>query len=246
MQDVIKGVTISYWYEELKDNPADKVKELEGSLKNILGSPFLINDKQMGTSISLPRIEALSAKKDIIFRMSLINTNLIFEINGNKDYDEVMLLINEQVQLGFDILKDIYDAQILYSSIKIDLSKEDSNANDYLKEKLNLSEEDYENISLKKVFVKNDYYFSYIINSVQEFNVDITTNDSDKRNLFDRAMLVSLSNAQKGGKYLNKCIEINDRHRYNCDSEYRTSKNDLRGMIKEFKELLMKDNDELI
>ena len=151
MQNKIQNINISYWFKELDFNPKEKINELQNEFNSIIDTPFLYNEEDIGKLISMPRIEGISKDKKYLFNMSLINANLFIDV-GDLDYDDVILLINEKVQVIFDILKDVYDLDIIYTSIKLQMIN-DNDVN-FLKEKLNLKE----NLILKLFhFVLNHY-----------------------------------------------------------------------------------------
>lgn len=250
MKNKVYNVIISYWYKELLLNPISKVGELENSLKSIFINPFLVNNNlELGTNISIPRIQAMTEDKTMLFTMSLVNANLSIHIKDDMDYDEVVLLVNENIQLFYDVLKEIYNVEIIYSSIKVELSKEDTDACNYLANKLGLINNEYEDLSFKKVIRKDDYYISYFINTGKEinFNIELKNNVRPSQNdMLDRSMLISLKNANINKYLLTTVIEINDRLAYNLDDEYMTTKESIRGMIGELKSVLNKDIDDII
>ena len=61
--------------------------------------------------------------------------------------------------------------------------------------------------------------------------------------MFDRSMLISLSDAKINKKVLNTVVEINDRLAFNNDSNYLTTKENIRGMVSEVKDILNNIND---
>ena len=240
MQNKIQNINISYWFKELDFNPKEKINELQNEFNSIIDTPFLYNEEDIGKLISMPRIEGISKDKKYLFNMSLINANLFIDV-GDLDYDDVILLINEKVQVIFDILKDVYDLDIIYTSIKLQMIN-DNDVN-FLKEKLNLKENNYEDLSFKRGFIKDEYYINYIINSGKEYSFNIEKNDNTIENdIYDRTMLISLSDAKMNKEYTSITIEINDRYSYNMNRDYLTSKDVIRGMILELKDILKKES----
>ena len=238
----IKNIYISYWFKEMEYNPAIHVNELEKEVKSILDEPLMYNDEKVINNISIPRIQGLSHDKKYFFTMSLVNAFLSININEDISYDEAILLINNDIQLFYDILKDIFDAKILYSSIKVELIDESKNAKDKLVKLLNLSKQNYEDLSLKRGIIKDEYYINYILTYSKEYNFNVTRNDNTtEQDLFDRSMITSLSEAHLDKDFLLTIVEINDRYSYNIDKNYETSKDNIRGMIIEIKEILNKE-----
>ena len=75
--------------------------------------------------------------------------------------------------------------------------------------------------------------------SANEYNFDFGSGDKlSEVDLFDKTMVTSLSDAKLNKEYLLTVIEINDRYSYNKNRDYVTSKDDLRGMIIELKDIL--------
>ena len=234
---MIQSINISYWFKEIDFHPKDKINELMEEFKSIIDTPFLYNNEGVNKFISIPRIEGRSKDNIYTFNMSLINANLFININ-NLDYDETILLINEKVQLVFDILKEVYDLDIIYTSIKLQMvNKKGIN---YMKEKLNLRDNEYEDLSFKRGFIKDNYYINYIINSGKEYSFNIDKKDMIQEDLFDRTLLISLSDAKLGREFTSIIIEINDRYSYNLNKDYHTTKDIIRGMIMEIKDILNK------
>lgn len=236
----IESINISYWYKELDNNPINKVMELQNNLKSIIDADFMINDTPALQKISMPRIQGISNDKKYFFSMSLVNANLVININGEKDSDEVLLLINNYLQLVYDVLKEIYDLEILYSSIKIELTCED-NKEEVLK-KLNILDENIEDFSVKKGLKKDNYYINYTISSSKEYNFNINKENIYQEDLYDRTMLISLKDAILNREYIVTNIEINDRLSYNIDPKYLSNKDSLRGMIFELREIIKENN----
>jgi len=236
MQNIIQNINISYWFKELNFNPKNKINELEEEFKNIIDTPFLYNNENAGKFIGMPRIEGKSSDNIYIFSMSLINANLFINVN-DLDYDEVILLINEKVQLIFDILKNVYDIDIIYTSIKVQMINNDIKEINNI---LNLKDK-YEELSFKRGFIKENYYINYIINSGKEFSFNIEKKDMIEQDLFDRMLLISLSDAKANKEFTSIIIEINDRYSYNLNNNYHTTKDIIRGMILELKNILNKE-----
>lgn len=250
MKNKINNVIISYWYKELDNNPISKIEDLENSLNTMFVKPFLVNNMEVGHNISLPRIQAISSDKRLLFTMSLVNSNLSIHYNDEVDYDEVVLMINENIQLFYDVLKEIYDVEIVYTSIKLELSKDDKKPCDYFVNKFDLDDDDYEDFYFKKVICKDDiYYINYLVNTGKEisFNIEVKGDVKPSQNdMFDRSMLISLQDANVSKRTLNTVIEINDRLAFNNDSSYSTTKENIRGMISEVKDILNKEIDDLL
>ncbi len=224
----IKSITISYWFKELEFNPFNQINEIEDELKSLIDTPFVYNEEKPGRLIGLPRIEGLSSDKKVLFSMSLISANLV--ISYSDDNEDVLLLINNYVQLLFDILKRVYDVDIVYSSIKIEMIDEMNNSVSYLKNKLKLSG-DCEEINYKKGIKKDDYYINYYFSSSKEYNFTVEKKEGLQKDIMDRTMLTSIKEAKLLREYLLTVIEINDRYAFNLNSEYRTTKENIRGMI---------------
>lgn len=241
MKNKVNNIIISYWYKELDNNPISKIEELENSLNTMFIKPFLVNNMESGINLSMPRIQTMSSDKRFLFTMSLVNANLSIHFNEEIDYDEVVLIINENVQLFYDLLKEIYDVKIIYSSIKLELSREEKEPCDYFVDRFNLTNGEYEDFSFKKVLRKYDtYYINYLVNTGKElnFNIDFKGKRPNQNDMFDRSMLISLSDAKINRKVLNIVVEINDRLAFNNDSNYLTTKENVRGMVSEVKDIL--------
>ena len=71
--------------------------------------------------------------------MSLINAILSINITEDIDIDEAILLINNNVQLFYDIIKKVYDVKIVYTSIKIEMTNEDKRVKNKLIKLLTVS-----------------------------------------------------------------------------------------------------------
>ncbi len=238
----IKNIYISYWFHELKENPSKKVFELEDEIKSIINEPIMYNEDNSHTNIAIPRIQGMSTDKKYLFTMSLINAMLSININEDIDIDEAILLINNNIQLFYDIIKRVFDIRIIYSSIKIEMINEDKKIKKEFINKLNLSKKDYENLTLKEGFIKDNYYINYILEYSTEYNFNFENVDKlNEADLFNKSMVTSLQDATLNKEFLFTVIEINDRYSYNKDPNYETSKDELRGMIMEIKEILNKE-----
>ena len=239
MQNEIQSVLISYWFKKIDYNPKEKIDSLTDSVKSVIDTPLIYNNENAKRLFSMPRIEGISSDKKVLFSMSLINATVRYDIKGMQDNDEVMLLINNYSQLFYDILKDVYNLDILYTSIKIELTINDINAIEFLSSKYHLSDRNYEDLSFKRGFIKDNYYINYVQNSSREYNFNIARNESNiEQDLYDQTLLISIMDAHLNKEYLMSIIEINDRFSYNIDREYRTKKDAIRGMILELKEIL--------
>ena len=242
----INNVNISLWFKELDFMPQEKVNELENSLKSILDTNFLYNDIPIRKNIDIPRIQAKSKDNKYFFTLSLINCNLSIDVT-NTDKDELLLMINENIQLLFDVLNEVYDLKIIYTSIKINAI--DKKNSEVLFNKLSLSS-DYEDISLKKVRkVDNSYYECIIVTSTKEVNYNIQVIGDEQpieSDLYNRSMLISSSEADIGKEYLDIFYEINDRLSYNLDKNYLTTKENIRGLVMETKNFLNKKTSDIL
>ena len=235
----IKNIYLSYWFNELENNPSSKVFELESEINSIINEPIMYNEDNNHKNIAVPRIQGISKDKKYLFTMSLINAILSININDDIDNDEVILLINNNIQLFYDILKKVYDIKILYSSIKIEMIDEDKKVKNKLIKNLKLSKKDYENLSFKRGFVKDNYYINYVLDYSCEYNFNFNTNDKPlEEDLFNKSMVTSLEDATLNKAYLLTVIEINDRYSFNINKLHETKKDDLRGMIIELKDIL--------
>ena len=184
----------------------------------------------------------MSTDKKYLFTMSLINAILSINVNEDTDNDEAILLINNNIQLFYDIIKKIYDVKIIYSSIKVEMVNEDKKIKKEFIEKLKLSPKDYENVTLKQGFIKDNYYINYILEYSTEYNFNFETPEKlSEEDLFNKSMVTSLSEAELNKEYLFIVVEINDRYSYNKDANYESSKDELRGMIMEIKNILKKE-----
>ena len=118
MQNKIQNILISYWFKKLDHNPKEKIDNLADSIKTIIDTPLLFNEENVNRLIGMPRIEGISNDKRSFFSISLINATFRYEVQGEMDNDEVVMLINNYSQLFYDVLKDVYNIDILYTSIK--------------------------------------------------------------------------------------------------------------------------------
>lgn len=238
----IKTIYISYWFHELKDNPSKKVFELEDEIKSIINEPLMYNNDDKHINLAIPRIQGISTDKKYLFTVSLINAILSININEDIDNDDAILLINNNIQLFYDIIKRLYDVKIVYSSIKVEMINEDKKMKKEFIEKLKLSRKDIENATLKQGFIKDNYYINYILEYSSEYNFNFENPEKlSEEDLFNKSMVTSLSEAKLNKEYLFTVVEINDRYSYNKDANYETSKDELRGMIMELKEILNKE-----
>ena len=238
----IKNIYISYWFKEINYNPSIHVDELENEIKSIIDAPIMYNDDKLLNNISFPRIQGISHDKKYFFTMSLVNAFLSININEDITIDEAILLINNNIQLFYDVLKNVFDIKILYSSIKIELVDESKKAKDKLIKLLNLSDNNYEDLSFKRGIIKDEYYINYILTYTKEYNFNVERqNNTTEQDLFDRSMITSLSEASITKDFLLTIIEINDRYSYNLNKDYESSKDAIRGMIIEIKDILNKE-----
>ncbi len=238
MQKKIHNILISYWFKKLDYNPKEKISNLSDSIRSVIDTDLLFNNENPTRLIGMPRIEGISSDKKSFFSMSLINATLRLEVK-EKDDDEIILLTNNYVQLFYDILKDVYDIDILYTSIKLDVILATDKPIDFLADTFNLSKNNYEDLSFKRGFIKDGYYINYILNSGKEYNFNVQKNDNSlDQDLFDQTLTISISEASLVKDYILAVIEINDRYSYNKNKDYRTKKDSLRGMIMEIKEIL--------
>ena len=238
----IKNIYISYWFSELNYNPSNHVNELEEEVRSIIDEPLMYNDDKLLNNISIPRIQGMSSDKKYFFTMSLVNCFLSINIMEDISYDDAILLINNNIQLFYDILKRVYDVKILYSSIKLDLVDESSTSKQKLIKLLDLSKENYEDLSFKRGIIRDDYYINYNFSYNKEYNFNVSRQDNTtEQDLFDRSMITSLSEAKLNKEFLLTIVEINDRYAYNKDKNYESNKDSIRGMIIEIKDILNKE-----
>ena len=235
----IKNIYISYWFSEINYNPSNHVNELEDEVRSIIDEPLMYNDDKLLNNISIPRIQGMSHDKKYFFTMSLVNCFLSINIEEDISNDEAILLINNNIQLFYDILKKVYDVKILYSSIKLDLIDDSNTSKQKLIKLLDLSKANYEDLSFKRGIVKDDYYINYDFSYNKEYNFNVARMDNTtEQDLFDRSMITSLSEAKLNKEFLLTIVEINDRYAYNKDKNYESSKDTIRGMIIEIKDIL--------
>lgn len=237
----IDNIYISFWFKELSDNPANKVYELEEEVHSILDMPMMYNDKLGNSNISIPRIQGMSKDKKYFFTMSLVNAFLSINFTESVSIDEAILLTNNNMQLFYDILKRVYDTHFVYSSIKIELIDSKTKKEKIVK-LFNLSDANYEDLSVKRGIIKDDYYVNYILTYTKEYNFNIKNEGNiNEQDLYDRSMITSISEAKLNKDFLLTIVEINDRYAFNIDNTHETSKDDIRGMIIEIKEILNKE-----
>lgn len=237
----IKNIYISYWFKELDDNPSSKVFVLEEEIKSLINEPLMYNDENNHNNLIIPRIQGISSDKKYLFTMSLINAVLSINVL-DISIDEAILLINNNIQLFYDIIKKVYGIKIIYSSIKVEMIDEDEKVKEEFINHLKLSGNNYENLTLKEGFIKDSYYINYILEYSTEYNFNFeNVNKMSEDDLFNKSMVTSLANASLNKEYLLTVIEINDRYSYNQNPDYETCKDDLRGMIMELKEILNKE-----
>lgn len=235
----IKNIFISYWFKELDYNPASKVGELENEISSVINAPLMYNKEMPNNNIAIPRVQGISKDNKYLFTMSLINAILSINITEDIDIDEAILLINNDVQLFYDIIKKVYDVKIVYTSIKVELINEEKKIKSKLFDKLNLIDNNHENITLREGLIKDSYYINYVLEYSSEYNFDIShTEKLSEEDLFNKTMVTSLSDAHLNRKYLLITAEINDRYSYNLDNKHETGKEDIRGMILELKDIL--------
>ena len=237
----IKNIILSYWYPKMDYNPKDKVMELQKELDSVFDNPLMYNEEDATKFYSMPRIQVLTKDKKKLFQMSLINTNVIINVD-DIDFDEGILLINNNMQLFYDVLKEVFDLKFIYTSVKVEIMEEISNSASFLAKKFNL-DNDYEDFSIKRGFIKDNYYINYILNSGREYNFNIDNpNGMMEQDIMDKTMTLSLSDAKLNKEFIMSIVEINDRYAYNVDASHETSKEDIRGMVIELKKIL---NEEL-
>ena len=235
----IKNIYLSYWFDELKDNPSNKVFELEDEVKSIINAPLMYNEEDSHVNLIIPRIQAISPDKKYLFTVSLINAVLSISVD-NIDIDEAIMLINNNIQLFYDIIKRVYGVKILYSSIKVEMVDENKKTKKKLMDLLKVENKNMENLTIKQGFIKDNYYINYILEYSTEYNFNFD-NKMSEEDLFNRSMVTSLKNATLNKEYMFIVVEVNDRYSYNLDPNYESSKDELRGMIMEIKEILTKE-----
>ena len=244
----IKNVTINFWYKELMDNPSSKVYELEDNLNSLLHNHFMYTDMPVRENIDIPRVQCISEDKKAYFTMSLVSANLNINVS-DKDNDDIVMLVNENMQLLYDVLKDLYNIEVIYSSIKLEANKQDNKVIDKMVKLLSLDKDEYEDLSIKRVRkVDNSYYECVVINSSKEINFDIQvpTANPKENDLYTRSMLISTSEAKVGKTLVTVNYEINDRLSYNNDKDYLSTKESIRGLIIELKDFVEKRLNKLL
>ena len=244
----INSITINFWYKELLDSPSNKVFELEDNLNSLLHNHFMYSDMPSKENIDIPRVQCISDDKKIYFTMSLVSATLTINVS-EMDKDDIVLFVNENIQLLYDVLKDLYNIEIIYSSIKLEATKQDNKVIDKLVNKLSLSKDDYEDLSFKEVKKVDDtYYECIVLNSSKEINFDIQVpvENPKENDLYTRSMLISTSEAKVGKVLLTVNYEINDRLSYNNDKEYLSTKESIRGLIIELKDFVEKRLNKLL
>ena len=169
----INNVTLCYTFSELDDNPIEKIDELQKNLDSVFHSQIMFNNNLKNYyDINIPRLQIISNDKKIHFMMSMMNVIININTEG-LDNDDVILEINEKVQFFFDLLKDLYHVDILYTSIKIELSGEQNDVIEELTNKYHINE-DCEDIYVKYVSkIDDSYYLCKIDNSSKEINFNI-------------------------------------------------------------------------
>ena len=244
----INSITINFWYKELLDSPSNKVFELEDNLNSLLHNHFMYSDMPSKENIDIPRVQCISDDKKIYFTMSLVSATLTINVS-EMDKDDIVLFVNENIQLLYDVLKDLYNLEIIYSSIKLEATKQDNKVIDKLVNKLSLSKDDYEDLSFKEVKKVDDtYYECIVLNSSKEINFDIQVpvENPKENDLYTRSMLISTSEAKVGKVLLTVNYEINDRLSYNNDKDYLSTKESIRGLIIELKDFVEKRLNKLL
>lgn len=144
-----KNIIICYWFKELENNPLDKIDELEKSLNNEFLRPFYTKDMPLGMNISLPRIEGIDKDKISYFNISLINSCFTYQVNDDMDLDDIILYINSKAQLYFDVLKEVFNVDILYTSLKVEFVEENYDISSLVK-LLKLKDDNYEDELVNK------------------------------------------------------------------------------------------------
>lgn len=239
--ETINNIVISFWFDELLIHPKEKINELQEEMKSIIDTPLLYNKEEINHYIGMPRIQGVSNSKEYSFIMSLINCHLTININ-NQDIDEIILLINNNVQYLYDILTNVYDLQIRYTSLKVQIFEELSDAARVLAKRYDINKK-VEDFSIRTGYIKDDYYINILLNSGKEYNYNIERKEQYiEQDIFDKTMITSLQNAHQNKEFINKIIEINDRNAFNKDMNYLSTKDIIRGMIIELKDILKNKN----
>lgn len=240
----VEKVILCYFFDRIEYNPKDKIKELSDEVKSLFDESFVFSNEETNHLFSLPRIQAISKDKKLLFQMSLINANISFNAL-DMDMDEVILWINNHLQLFFDVLKNVYNVKILYSSLKIVSVDEVDDDPAMVLSKRFCIEGKYENITFNRGYtIDNSYYVNILLNSNKEYNYNFSDvpKPVNEHDLFDLTMITSLSKAESSRKYILETIEINDRLAFNNNSEYVSNKESIRGMILELKKVIKKEN----
>ena len=233
----IRNVILSFWFKELDYNPKEKIEDLEKELTSLFDQPFMYNEESIVHLISMPRIQAMRSDHKYLLQMSLINANLVINVN-DLDQDEIILLINNNAQFLYDALKNVYNLTFYYTSIKLEMVEEKKDAATYLGKKIGLKEA-CEDFSIKRGFIKEDYYINYLLNAGKEFNFDVKKDsENTSQDIFDRTLITSLSQAKLRNEFIMKVVEINDRYAFNQNPSYESSKDSIRGMIIELKDIV--------
>ena len=235
----IKTIFISYWFDELENNPGTKVYELEDEIRSIIDEPLRYAEDNDRTNLIIPRIQGISHDGKYLFTVSYINAILTISVD-NITIDDAILLINSNIQLFYDIIKRIFNVKVLYSSIKIEMIDESKKVKDKIIKCFNEEKKDYDNLSIKKGFKKDNYYVNYFLEYSNEYTFDFDKKYKDN-DIFNKTMITSLKNARQTKEYLFTVVEVNDRLLFNQDPDYQSTKDELRGMIMEIKEILTKE-----
>lgn len=238
----IEKVVLCYFFDRLNYNPKDKIKELSDEVKSFFDDSFVFSNENIEHLFSMPRIQAISKDKKMLFQMSLINTIITFNVH-EMDMDDVILWINNHLQFFYDVLKNVYDVKILYSSLKIILLDEVDEPAKAIASKFKFDGE-FENLTVNRGYTIDDtYYINIFLNANKEYSYNFNRSEYMKENdLFDLTMITSLSKAELDKKYVMETIEVNDRLAFNNNSEYLSSKENLRGMILELKKIIEKED----
>ena len=240
----IRSIVISFWFKELNYNPMEKVNNLENSLNSYLKAPFLINDSKPFINLVMPRIIAYSLDQKATFNLSQVNAVLTINVLNNfSDKDEIVMYVNEKMQLLFDVLKDLYDLNIIYSSIKIEFFNRVKNIGNIIQDLLlKETNNNLEDLVIKRGIKKdNKYYVNYTISTTKEIDVDIKLPEKiecTENDMLIRSMLVSVEEARIGSEIINNIVEINDRLSYNNNKNYRVDNDSLRNLLFEFREII--------
>lgn len=235
----IRNIYISYWFHELDYNPSKKVYELEEEVRSIINEPLMFNEDNKRGNLIIPRVQGMSTDKKYLLTVSYINAVLSISVD-DIDIDEAILLINNNIQLFYDIIKRVYGVKIIYSSIKVEMIDDTKKAKKKLMDTLKITKKNLENFTIKQGFIKDNYYYNYILEYSTEYNFNFSNNVSEE-DLFNKSMITSLKDAEFNREYLFIVVEINDRYSYNLDPNYESCKDDLRGLIMELKEILTKE-----